>query len=38
MDFEEFKKIIADYAERKIDRNKFCELWLAEQKRQGFAL
>ncbi len=37
MDFKEFKKIIADYAEKRIDRKTFCELWLSEQKRQGFA-
>lgn len=36
MDFKVFKKIIADYAARKIDRKAFCELWLSEQKRQGF--
>lgn len=36
MDFNAFKKIIADYAEKRIDRKAFCELWLAEQKRQGF--
>lgn len=36
MDFKVFKKIIADYAARKIDKMTFCELWLSEQKRQGF--
>ena len=35
MDFSDFKKIIIDFWEGKINRATFIERWAAEQKRQG---
>ena len=34
-DFSEFKKIIIDYWDKKIDRETFIKRWVDEQKRQG---
>ena len=34
-DFSEFKKIIIDYRDKKIDRKTFIRRWDDEQKRQG---
>lgn len=33
MNFKTFKKLILDYRTKKIDRETFCNLWNAEQKK-----